>query len=332
MPAPEKHPIPVTTPVGDALWLREMSGIECLGQPYRYELSLLSKDGGIKLEDLVGKTIAVELPVLNNQTRYFHGHVASFSQSEKRGELHQYSAVLRPWFWLLTRTSDCRIFQKMTARDIIKQVFRDRGFSDFSESLSNTYREREYCVQYRETDFNFVSRLMEEEGIYYYFRHEKTKHTLVLCDSANAHRTAPGYDKIAFHQDEGHGPKPDQISGWETIQELQACKYVLRDFDFLNPQANLETQASASADRRHQHKDKEVYDYPGLYAKSADGETYVKTRLQELQAGYAQVAAVAGSRGLGSGHLFQLTDHPRARPKPPVPGGQRFVRRHFVRV
>ena len=200
----------------------------------------------------------------------------------------------------------------MTARDIIKQVFRDRGFSDFSESLSGTYREREYCVQYRETDFNFVSRLMEEEGIYYYFKHEKAKHTLVLCDSANAHRAAPGYDKIPFHQEEGHGPKPDQVRGWKTIQELQTCKYVLRDFDFLNPQANLETQASASADRQHQHKDKEVYDYPGLYAKSADGETYVKTRLQELQAGYAQVEAVAGSRGLGSGHLFQLTDHPRA--------------------
>ena len=175
MTASEKHPIPVTTPVGDALWLREMSGIECLSQPFTYELSLLSKYGSIKFEDVVGKTMTVALPVRTMERVTSTATWPVSLKPAKAGRLHHYSATLRPWFWLLTRTSDCRIFQKMSAPEIIKQVFRDRGFSDFSESLSGTYREREYCVQYRETDYNFVSRLMEEEGIYYYFKHEKSQ-------------------------------------------------------------------------------------------------------------------------------------------------------------
>ena len=100
--------------------------------------------------------------------------------------------MLRPWLWLLTRTSDCRIFPQMTPIDIIKQVFSDRGFSDFRDATTGSPPTLEYCVQYRETDFNFVSRLMEQYGIYYFFEHSDGKHTLVLADAKSSHKTVPG--------------------------------------------------------------------------------------------------------------------------------------------
>jgi type VI secretion system secreted protein VgrG len=311
MPAANTRPIPLTTPLGgDVLWFHSLTGQETLGRPFVYNLVLLSEDSQIAIDSLLGKTVTVELPTINNEKRYFHGCVTNFSQVGMLGRFHHYLATVRPWLWFLTRTSDCRIFQNMTAPEIIKQVFRDRGFSDFQESLSGSYRQREYCVQYRETDFNFVSRLMEEEGIYYYFKHESSKHTLVMSDSANSHGPAPGYAEIPFYPEEGHNARPDQMHDWKVSQEVRTCKYTLRDFDYLNPTSNLESKATET--RQYAHADKEVYDYPGLYAVAADGDTYVKTRLQELQAGYATAEAIGGPRGLGSGNLFSLTDHPRS--------------------
>ena len=266
MPGPEKHPIPVTTPVGDALWLRAMSGIECLGN--RSGTNVAAERGrGHQARRLGGKNDHRRAARPNNQTRYFHGHVASFSQPEKRGELHHYSAVLRPWFWLLTSTSDCRIFQKMTARDIIKQVFRDRGFSDFSESLSGTYREREYCVQYRETDFNFVSRLMEEEGIYYYFKHEKSQAYpgALRFGQCSPYGARLRQDPLSSRGRTRSQARPDQRMGDHPgTSSLQVRPAGFRLPESANESGNA---GAASAERRHQHKDKEVYDYPGLYAK-----------------------------------------------------------------
>ena len=123
------------------------------------------------------------MQLADGSDRYFHGIVARCSQTAHRGQFASYQVTLKPWLWLLSRTSDCRIFQSKTVPEIIKQVFRDLGFSDFEDALTRSYREWEYCVQYRETSLDFVSRLMEQEGIYYYFRHEKSRHVLVLCDA-----------------------------------------------------------------------------------------------------------------------------------------------------
>ena len=136
------------------------------------------------------------LELADGSTRYFNGLVSHFQQTFSHDRFSHYRATLSPWLWFLTRTADCRIFQEMTIPDILKQVFRDHGFTDFEESLSATYKEWEYCVQYRETDFNFISRLMEQEGIYYYFKHEDGKHTLVLCDGYSSHTAVTGYDTI----------------------------------------------------------------------------------------------------------------------------------------
>ena len=146
----------------DELMFSRLEGYEELGRLSEYRLELLSPKEDLDLDKLLGKDLTVELDLPSEETRYFHGFVTEFSQTGRSGDYATYTAVVHPWLWFLTRNSDCRIFQEKTIPEIIEEVFDDRGFTDFELSLQATYRIWEYCVQYRETDFNFVSRLMEQ--------------------------------------------------------------------------------------------------------------------------------------------------------------------------
>ena len=176
--------IAVGTPLGeDVLLLQRMHATERLSGLFEYTLDLLASDHDIKFEDVLGDNFTVRYELSRGGTRYFNGFVSDFSHVGESGHFAAYRATLRPWLWFLTRTSDCRIFQEQTVPGIVKQVFRDHGLTDFEERLTGEYRQWDYCAQYRETDFNFVSRLLEGEGIYYYFTHEDGKHQLILSDA-----------------------------------------------------------------------------------------------------------------------------------------------------
>ena len=234
----------VTTPLGDdVLLFHSMGASEELGRLFQFDLNLLSEDPEIKLKDILGQSVTVRSQRPDGESRYFNGIVSQFSQAGTHGNLFVYRATVRPWFWLLTRTADCRIFQNKKVPDIIKEVFRDQGFSDFEDALSGTYREWENCVQYRETDFNFISRLMEQEGFYYYFKHEDGKHTLVLSDSISAHESVPDYEEVPYYPpEESEQRERDHISDWSLNQIIQPGVYALNDFDFKKPKANLEVK------------------------------------------------------------------------------------------
>jgi type VI secretion system secreted protein VgrG len=220
-----------------------------------------------------------------------------------------YSATVRPWLWLLTQASNCRIFQDKTVPEIIKQVFRSHGLTDFEESLTEKYAPREFVVQYRETDFNFVSRLMETEGIYYFFKHEATKHTLVLADSYSAHDTVDGYEDVPYIRPGSlQQALPDHLDGWEVAQQIEPGTVILNDFNFETPKSNL--LAKRSAPNSHERADFEDYDYPGKYLKGADGETYARLRLEELNARYEQVKGTGNARGITVGSLLEPTNLP----------------------
>jgi type VI secretion system secreted protein VgrG len=305
------QPIAVTSPLGDdVLLFHSMNVSEQLGRLFQFDLDLLSNDPEIKLQDIVGQNVTVRYLRPDGENRYFNGFVNQFSQAGAHGNLFVYRATLRPWFWFLTRSADCRIFQNKTVPDIIKEVFRDKGFSDFEDTLSGNYREWENCVQYRETDFNFVSRLMEQEGIYYYFAHEDGKHTLVLSDSINSHQTVPGYEEVSYYpaEESGHWER-EHISDWSLNQIIQPGAYALNDYDFKKPRANLEVKSSMP--RGHDQADFEIYDYPGEYKESSDGETYARARLEELQAQYEEVQGQGNVAGLMTGCLFKLTNYVR---------------------
>jgi len=222
-----------------------------------------------------------------------------------------YRATLSPWLWFLTRTSDCRIFQNMTVPAIIEQVFHDHGFNDFIPTkLSGSYRTWEYCVQYRETDFNFVSRLMQQEGIYYYFTHENGKHTLVLADNPGSHSTFSGYDQVPYYPpDVQEFRERDHIYEWTVEKQVQSGAYALNDFDFMAPRKNLRTLASTPKD--HAMADLPMYDYPGDYTEASDGNAYSAVRLQELLAQHEILRGQGIARGLAVGYLFSLTHYGR---------------------
>src|SRR5262249_55251190 len=147
----------------------------------------------IEIDKVLGQNLTLTAEFINpDRKRFFNGDVVQFRQTAKSVDKYFcYEAILKPRLWFLTRTTDCKIFQKQSVPDIIKSILDEHGITDVKKSLSGTYNPREYCVQYNESDFDFISRLMEEEGIYYFFVHEKGKHTLVLADSDGAHSSIP---------------------------------------------------------------------------------------------------------------------------------------------
>jgi len=300
----------ITSPLGpDVLLLKDMGGDEELGRLFSYELQLHSLDNAIDLNQLLGKPMCLSLQLDGGGERHFHGIVARCSQNVDQGQFASYQATLRPWLWLLTRTSDCRIFQNLTIPQIIKQVFRDLGFSDFEDALSRPYREWEYCVQYRETSFDFVSRLMEQEGIYYFFRHEQGRHVLVLADAYGAHTSAPGYASVPYYPKNEQQRERDHIHDWHLAQQVQPGSLELNDYDFQRPSARIDVRSAMP--RPHTAGDYPLYDYPGTYVQSEDGEHYARTRIEALQTLHEQVELAGNARGLGSGHLFSLTGFSR---------------------
>ena len=303
--------IAVATPLGEeALLFRSMKGSEQLSKMFQYDLELSSADENINFDDILGKNVTVRLDVGEDAQRFFNGFVSRFSQTGRTADYAIYSATLRPWLWFLTRTADCRIFQEMTVPEIIKSIFEEHGFSDFKESLSGSYRKWVYCVQYRETDLNFISRLMEQEGIYYFFKHEDGKHTLIMADAYSAHEPIPGYEQIPYYPPtENVVREEDHISDWFCGREIQPGLYALTDFDFEKPKSDLAVKASIP--RTHELADFEIYDYPGEYIEVGDGDVYAKARIEELHVQFEQTRGRGNARGIASGGLFELTGHPR---------------------
>lgn len=305
------RPVEIHTPLGpDVLLFHRMTATEHLGRLFQFDFHLLSAEPDIKFNDILGQNITARLTLPENKERFFNGYVSHFSQQGTFQNYNAYQATVHPWLWFLTRTADCRIFQDQTVPDIIKSVFKDNGFSDYEESLSGHYRTWDYCVQYRETDFNFVSRLMEQEGIYYYFKHQKNKHILVLADSISSHDPYPGYAKLPYYPpDDNLRRERDHIYEWTITQGIQPGVYALDDFDFTRPKADI--QVKSTIQRDHAHSTMEVFDYPGEYNNTGDGEGYVRTRIEALQMEHELAQGRGNARGLAVGSMFNLTGYPR---------------------
>jgi type VI secretion system secreted protein VgrG len=295
---------------GDLLF-HSMRAKEELSRLSEYDLELLSPKIDIKLDDLLGRTVTIKLELADGKERTFSGFVASMGYAGQYGRFHVYRATVRPWLWLLTRTTNCRIFQEKTVPDILKEVFaRHSAVADVKFELTESYAPWVYCVQYRETDFNFVSRLMEDEGIYYFFRHSGGRHTLVLADSIAAHTAAEGSKELPFIESERLvRAEREHVTDWSVTRELQPCKYALTEYDFEKPSVDL--QAKSVIKRQHAGADYEVFEFPGNYSERGDGELYAQTRIEELQAKFERVRGTTNSRALATGYLFTLTSHPR---------------------
>jgi type VI secretion system secreted protein VgrG len=305
-------PFTLTSPLpdGDLRFesMQHSAGVSVLEET---QLFLLSDRSDIEPEKLLGQTVNVRLALRDGEARHLCGHVTRFGLGRHQGRYFGYVAELRPWLWFLTRTSDCRIFQDQTVPDIVKKVFADYGgIAHFEFKLTRSYRSRDYCVQYRETDFNFIARLMEDEGIFWYFEHDEQEHKLVMVDAPGALSASPQCEELPFYGNTGQAsPDVDIVSSWNFAREVRPGKVALRSYWFETPSTSLEVTRTEK--RAHEQAEFELYDYQGDYFKKPDGEQIAAVRLDEAQSRHELLRGATNACGLANGRLFSLTRHPR---------------------
>ncbi len=299
----------IATPLGeDVLLLSSFSGEEGISRLFRFDLELLSTEESIDFNAIVGKNVTIRVTLTGGKERYFNGFISRFSQGGRKGQLFSYHAEMVPWLWFLTRTSDCRIFQNQSVPDIVTKVFEDGGFHDYFDMQPyGSFVKRDYCVQYRETAFNFVSRLLEEEGIYYFFKHEDGHHKMVLSNDPQAHQACPEQAQARYDDSpDVAGRESDVIFDWQVRQELRPSIYTHTAYNFETPQLLLKTDADAEKNAY------EIYDYnPGEFKTIADGSSLARTRLQEQQTPFLVARGSSDCRAFISGYRFDLVEHYR---------------------
>lgn len=298
----------VTTPLGaDQLLFSRLIGYDEMSRLFEFELDLLRPEslGSVDSSAIVGEDITVKLAPTDGSTRYINGAVVQFKHTGIANRFYCYRAVLRPWLWFLTLNANCRIFQEKTVPDIIKAVFADYSFADVEYHLEEAYETLTYCVQYRESDFNFISRLMEHEGIFYYFKHLQDKHTLVITDSGTNYQQITGYSTIPYFPPGNTANRErDHIDEWLSSQQVCTGKYQLDDFDFESPSSDLTAKSQSLGE--YTHNNMEVYDYPGKYSKVNTGTQLTSKRIEELHFQSSLVNGAGNALGLQSGMEFTL--------------------------
>ncbi len=291
------------------VWVARFEAVEAVSDLFQVALTLTSEEKDIAFADVVGKSALLTLETDGSEPRHIHGIVSRFRRGEEGKKWTRYEITLVPRHFRLRLRHDARIFQEMAVPDIIESVFSTAGLAsgvDFRLALSGSYSPREYCVQYRESDFAFVSRLMEEEGIWYFFEHAEDKHVMVLADAPSGATPISGSSSITYRTPLGAMAHGESISTFVSMEEVKPGKVTLSDFNFKKPSLSLLSSTSASLDT-----DLEVYDYPGEYEVPGYGSTLAKVRLEEWQARRAVADGESGCIRLTPGFTFELSDHPR---------------------
>ena len=308
MPLPQTDRLlTVTTPLGaDAVLLVGFSGREELSRPFSFTLDLVT-DLTVAPADLVGKPVGWQVVYPDETPRKFHGLVKSLAVGPLVGRgLRSYRAEVVPWLWFLTRGTDCRIYQNQTVPDILAAVFGRYGFTAFRNDATGTYPAREYCVQYRESAFAFVSRLMEEEGIFYKFEYADGAHTLVLCDATSNYADCAPHASVEFRPELANA---EVIGSWERRYEYVSGKAAHTDYHFITPDTNLlastDTVVALSDIAKF-----ERFEFPGGYTATAAGTSRAALRMEEEEVAYDTVRGSSRCSSFLPGGKFTLTGHP----------------------
>ena len=295
----------ITTPFGaDILLLDSLQGQEALSRPFRFALSMRASDTGLDPATIMGAKVSVKFAPKDCPVRYLHGIVSRFMYGGSNKAFAFYTAELVPSLWLLTLSRDRKIYQNKTAPDIIKAVLGDFAVT-FDAKLTGTYTAREYCVQYDETALDFISRLMEEEGIFYFFTFTSASHTLVLADSASAHVACTGAETLRYFPDQGAGVLIDTVTQLDFESRLVVQKVEVGDFDYLKPSTALKAESSGTSGKGS------VFTFPGKHSVVADGTQRAKVQVESLQVQSASSRGNSHCYLLGAGTKFTLSDHPR---------------------
>jgi type VI secretion system secreted protein VgrG len=318
--------IKVSMPDGSQVDFVSLHGTERISQPFELQVIVrcdVDQEAGLEADNLLLKKAVVTLTAQEQPLRYFHGFItdvalggSKFGVADTGGRTLDYRITLRPWLWLLGQSSDCRVFQNMTVPAIVQEVCQQAGFTDLRTQLSGSYEPRDYCVQWRETDLNFVSRLLEQEGIFYYFEHSDSQHTLVLCDDVAGLASFPSYEEVPCSSSGaqllGMADNSDYLQKWLVEQSVRSGKFATREFDFTAPNS-VPTETSSIA-RSYNPARFETFDFPALAPTptAAAVERVAKLRVEELQSSQLIARGSGDVRGLAAGRVFTLTQHRKA--------------------
>ena len=286
-----------------------LDGRDAISECFVFTAGFASTDFDVDPDKLIGTPLSVEVEG-GDPKRWISGIVTDFRVARIDGEFAHYVTTLRPWLWLLGQSMDCRVFQGLSVVEIIEKIFGEYPAAKFEKRLQATYKAREYCVQYDESDLAFVQRLMEHEGIGYFFEYDEGAHTLVLFDAVGKLKPAEGYETVPFHF-EGQASRRDRdyLSEWEPTARLTPGAYAHTDYDFEKPGADL--MARSSQPFAHEEAGHEVYRHPGAHLELGRGDAIAAIRREELQATHRRVRAAGTVRGLAAGHVFLLDGFPR---------------------
>ncbi|HVK65566.1 MAG TPA: type VI secretion system tip protein TssI/VgrG [Polyangium sp.] len=291
-----------------ATYVAQFEGTEAVSELFQFEVSLTTEEKDISFADVVGKAAVLSIQTDKGAPRHVHGTVGRFRHVDDGKQVSVYQATLVPKLWRLRLRHDSRIFQGLSVPEIITKVLEGAGLAggDYRLSLSGSHPAREYCVQYRESDFAFISRLMEEEGIYYFFEHTEDNHVLVMADAKDAPAPITAPDTLAFRPALGAMARSESVSRFSRAEEVRPGKVTLSDFNFKKPGLSLLGSSQAEID-----SDLEVYDYPGEYELPSEGGALAKVRLEEWQARRVVVDGESGCIRMTPGYVFTLSDHAR---------------------
>lgn len=308
--------ITLQSDLGDQLLFWRMQAHEQLGRLFAFQLTLLCTQAQPDLRGLLGTPMAVQLDTGDGYRRWFHGIVAEIAQtgftSIDRLSYAVLEARLVPKPWLLTQRRDCRIFTDKSVPEIVRAVLGDIGYGDVQLSLSGDYPKRDYCVQYREDDFNFVSRLLEQEGIYYFFTHSASAHTLVLADALGAHARTRGFDTLPYVPPAQQGNRNSaSVSEWQLARAVHTTRHQLTDYDPLRPRASLAADEEIGhGGDLHAVGGLAAFDYPGAHVQVADGKRYAQVLAEAHNVQRSRYRGQTTACGLSVGALFALQDFP----------------------
>lgn len=305
---------------GEQVEFITLTATENLSEPFRIEVQIAATLGEIDLAPHLGENLAVALFEDTDEVRHFNGTLVEAHHLHEDGDGFFYSLVLAPFTHFMDNRRNYSIFQEKSVIDIIKEVFQTAGISDYELRVSETYEPFEYCVQYGESDFNFLSRLMEQEGLYYFFEHSEQKHLMVICDKASTHK--PGtVETLAFNAAATTGQSykaGDSLGGhhilesWvERVSSTGHERVSLRDYDFKKPAKAVDGKATDSSD--HPLDKNEHYEYPGQFIDQGRAKRLSKVRLEEFRALRQTYLGKTSAKGVCAGATIKVKHHPTDR-------------------
>ncbi|RXT55232.1 hypothetical protein B6S44_11520 [Bosea sp. Tri-44] len=306
-----------TTPAGqDVFSLLKFEAREALSELFVYQVEATCTTANADLQSLIGEKCAIKMTLKNGKERIFNGVLVEAQWLGRENDLDHYRFVLRPWLWLLSQRSDCRIFKNKTAIDIIKIIFGKEDKASFGDRVSEKPPVIDYCVQYRESDLDFVLRLMEKYGIYYYFQHSEGDHKLILSDARGSHDTVTAAAEPTFAgagsaypfmpKDKSQRRPIEHLTQWSTQRRLRTGKVELKDYDFEKSTSDLTARAEEGFPRTKAY---EAFDYPGSYLERGKGDKFARIQAQAEQAQDERRLAMGDAPSLNPGTLMTLTDH-----------------------